>query len=128
MRFLSAFIIPQGVELIYNTPKILYTVGGLRLRAADLMCFGMLTGLALSSGNSHADYGSVLLGGAFCFVCVLSSLALMLFVAPFVGVRFRPLPLAVVSAFICTMMEDQVFMPYILRQQNLTVQPVVFSS
>lgn len=128
MRFLSPFIIPQGVELIYTTPKILYTVGGLRLRAADLMCFGMVTGLALSTGTSDADYGSVLLGGALCFVCVLSSLALMLFVAPFVGVRFRPLPMAVLSAFACTMMEDDVFMPFILGQQNLTVRPVSFAS
>jgi hypothetical protein len=126
MRFLSPFIIPTGVELIYNTPKILYTVGGLRLRAADLMCYGMLTGLAVASGNYDADYSTVLLGGSLVFVCVMSSMALMLFVAPFIGCRFRPLPLAVIAAFILTMMEDSVLMPFLTQQNNLTIAPIAF--
>lgn len=127
MRFLSPFIIPTGVELIYNTPKILYTVGGLRLRAADLMCYGMLMGLALATGNSAADYSSVLLGGSLVFICVMSSMSIMLFIAPFIGCRFRPLPLAVIAAFICTIIQDPVFMPFIKQQNNLTVQTVQFN-
>lgn len=127
MRLLSPFIIPAHVELIYSTPKILYTVGGLRLRAADLLWYGLLNGLAISGADRAGDYAAVLLGGSFVFVCTMSSLALMLFVAPFIGVRFRPLPLAIIVAFVLTMIQNPVIMPFLVDQNNLTIEPVTFS-
>ena len=122
MRLFSPFIIPSNVELIYNTPKILYTVGGLRLRAADLLWYGLMTGMAVSGATSAGDYAAILLGGSIVFVCILSSLALMLFVAPFIGCRFRPLPMAVIAAFILTMIQAPVIMPFVMDQNNLTIK------
>lgn len=126
MRLLSPFLIPTNVELIYNTPKVLYTIGSLRLRAADLMCFGMLTGLGVATGNGTADYPTVLLGGSFVFVAALGAMAIMLFVAPFIGCRVRPMPIAVVIAFVCTIMEEAVIMPYVRQQNSLIFSPIAF--
>jgi len=117
-RLLSPFIIPANVELIYNTPKILYTVGGLRLRAADLLWYGLLAGLVMYTSSSSREYAAVLLGGTLVVVCVLSSLALLLFVLPFVGCRARPLPLAIVTAFVLTMIQSPVIEPFLLAAHN----------
>jgi len=125
MRLLSPFIIPANVELLYNTPKILYTVGGLRLRAADLMWYGLLTGLAM--GNTHGSRVSdLLLGGSFIVVSVMSSLAIMLFVAPFLGKRIRPLPVAVLIGFALTMMQEDVFMPFVVKSNYINKEPLEF--
>ncbi len=118
-RLLSPFIIPANVELIYTVPKILYTVGGLRLRAADLFCYGLLTGFVVFTANRNNDYASVLLGGTIIMVCVLSSLSILLFVAPFVGARFRPLPAAVITAFVLTMIQGPVLEPFLLAQNDI---------
>lgn len=126
MRLLSPFIIPANVELIYNTPKILYTVGGLRLRAADLLWYGLLTGLAVYAAPASDEYASVLLGGSLVFVCVMASLALMLFVAPFIGCRFRPLPLAIAAAFALVMIQKHVLVPYLNVHNQITNRPVSF--
>jgi uncharacterized membrane protein len=125
-RLLSPFIIPANVELRYNTPKILYTVGGLRLRAADLLWYGLLTGLVVFTADRNNDYASVLLGGAFIMICVMASLAILLFVAPFIGCRIRPLPMAIFSAFILTMIQIPVIQPFLLSQNDIWDAPITF--
>jgi hypothetical protein len=170
-RLLSPFIIPANVELIYATPKILYTVGGLRLRAADLLWYGLLTGLVsplrfsppmhallvclvavvcilahaymcpscllfvlgcvlqvVYTSSSSRDYASVLLGGTLIVLCVLSALALLLFVGPFVGVRVRPLPVAILTAFVLTMIQQPVLEPFLASQNAIWDEPISFAT
>lgn len=103
-RLLSPFLIPANVELIYTTPKILYTVGGLRLRAADLMWYGLLMGLV---------DGPLLPGAAMLFIVVIAINALFLFVTPFTGIRFRPLPLCFVAAILFSFIQKPVFTNYL---------------
>jgi len=81
---LSQFIIPTTVQLLYDTPRILYHVGTLRLRAADLMWYGMMMGLLSNSVTSLC----------MAYTCILAALALAVFVLPFFGKSVRPLPLA----------------------------------
>jgi len=101
-RAISPFLIPQSIELLYDTPRILYQVGQLRLRAADLMWYGLLVAVV------HTSLGSIVA----TFVLVLAALVLVLFVAPFMGKRFRPLPLAFAFILGLLLFNDQVIIPF----------------
>lgn len=88
-----------------------FSVGGLRLRAADLMWYGLMLAFCLNSPNTTAT-SSIMLGTALVFLSVLSSLAIILFVFPFVGIRYRPLPVAFLCAFIFTLIQQPLFEPF----------------
>jgi len=104
MRFLSPFILPAHVELVYETPRILYQVGTLRLRAADLMWYGLMMGLV--------DVTSII-SIASTFIYILSALAFVVFVIPFFGKRFRPLPLAFIFVALGMLWNPNFLSPYI---------------
>lgn len=116
-RLLSPFLIPANVELIYTTPKILYTVGGLRLRAADLMWYGLLMGLI---------DGPLLPGACMLFTVVTALNAMFLFVTPFTGIRFRPLPICFAAAILFAFIQKPVFTNYIHAWMFYNNHPTAF--
>jgi hypothetical protein len=70
----------------------------------------------------------VLLGGTLIVLCVLSALALLLFVGPFVGVRVRPLPVAILTAFVLTMIQQPVLEPFLASQNAIWDEPISFAT
>jgi len=104
MRFLSPFILPANVELIYETPRILYQVGSLRLRAADLMWYGLMMGLV--------DITSIV-SITSTFIFILTSIAIIVFVIPFFGKRFRPLPIALFFVTLGILWNPNLLSPYV---------------
>jgi len=101
-RRVSPFIIPTSVQLVYDTPRILYHVGGLRLRGPDLMWYGMMMGLVTNSVTSLC----------MAFVSILASISLTVFVLPFFGKSLRPLPLAFGSVLSVMIFSDLLIEPY----------------
>jgi hypothetical protein len=109
---LTPFILPANVQLLYETPRVLFSVGGLRIRTADMMLYGLMAGVVANA------LGSVV--SAILVVCL--SVAVAVFVGPFTGKFWRPLPLAfVLIIFVTTLMESLV-VPF---QQKFILRPAI---
>ncbi len=106
VRFLSPFIIPSTVQLLYSTPRVVYHIGVLRLRAADLMWYGGMIALV------SFDVVSI----SMMFIGVLASLVLTVFVVPFAlaGKMYRPLPSAFVCLVVTMICSGSLVSPYVL--------------
>jgi hypothetical protein len=109
MRFMSPFVIPPAVELVHDTPRILYTVGPLRLRSVDFMWFAMLAGSVARTCNSIAS----------AILLILAALAIVTFVLPYCGKRFRPLPVAYVVTVVIILMWESLLVPALLAGLSL---------
>jgi len=116
MRFLSPFILPSHVELVYETPRILYQVGSLRLRAADLMWYGLMMGLVEVNSMVSITY---------TFISILAALAIIVFVIPFFGKRFRPLPIALLFVTLGMLWNPSLLSPYISSFNFLKTQQLL---
>lgn len=88
----------------------------LRLRAADLMMYGLLIGCVVPT------LGSV----TASFVVIAAALAVVVFALPFLGQRFRPLPAALFGVIAVMIFQSSVLMPYTLAWNFLSTTPVVF--
>ena len=87
----------------------------MRLRAADLMWYGLLMGCVRNSLGAVVS----------AFVFSAAALALVVFVLPFLGRKFRPLPVALAGVVIVLLFESSVLMPYIASRNPLRATPLV---
>lgn len=113
-RLLSPFLLPRHLELLHETPRIIYQVGPVRLRAADLMWYGLMVGLVQDS------FGAMVAA----FMAILAGVVLTVFVAPFLGKSFRPLPAAYIFMLLVFLLYGEVMEPYV-EQWNALRAPVV---
>jgi hypothetical protein len=103
VNIFSPFILPTNFQLLYDTPRVLYHVGGLRMRAVDMMWYGLMVRFV------PADTLSLTLA----FWSIISSLAIVVFVSPYEGKSvWRPLPFAFLFAVIIVLFSDTVFTPF----------------
>jgi hypothetical protein len=114
-RILSPFILPSNVELWYETPRILYQVGGLRLRAADLMWYGLMMGLL---DNSVVSYLTA-------YVAILTGLVFVVFVLPFFGKTYRPLPVAFFLLMLAIVFDKDYSLPFLMDMNFLKTAPML---
>jgi hypothetical protein len=99
---LTPFILPTRFQLLYETPKLLYHVGGLRMRNLDLMLYGLMVSLMPHS------LGAISVG----FMVILCSIALVCFLNPYYGFdRLRPLPVALFFTLVAWYMTEDALLP-----------------
>jgi len=108
-QLLAPFVLPTSVELLHATPKILYHVANIRLRGFDLMVYSLM--MALISFTIPSIIGA--------FLAILSTLAMAVFVGPYVGkTRVRPLPLAFIGIAVLMILGDSTWIDYLLQLGN----------
>eukprot|EP00808_Paulinella_micropora_P024122 g6237.t1 len=90
IHVLAPFLLGSNFELLYETPRILYQVGGLRLRAGCFIWDGLLIGVVAFTVTSLT----------VTFLSVMAALCGVVFVLPFYGKSYRPLPVACLLVFI----------------------------
>jgi len=105
-QLLAPFVLPTSVELLHTTPKILYHVANIRLRGFDLMVYSLM--MALIAYSVPSIFGA--------FMAIMSTLAMTVFVGPYVGkTRVRPLPMAFVAIIVLMIFSESVWVPFLLQ-------------
>lgn len=108
MNLLVPFIMPTTFEMIYSTPRLIYQVGGMRLRGLDFLWYGLMVG----------QVGFYLESFVWLFIGVIASVVLTVFVVPYMGKsrigleRLRPLPVAFLAMVLIMWLEGRLFSPY----------------
>lgn len=117
VRLIAPFIFPVGIDDLDEAPRILFHLGQLRIRSADLLWYALLIGIPLT----HLHLMEIMLG----MIAILSSIILPVFVVPFLGKSIRPLPYAFGLVVFITVAQPALI-SYISSQNMLTTAAVSF--
>lgn len=116
-RLIPPFILPSGTQLIYETPRIWYDIGGLRLRTVDFMWYGVMIRTVQSTYICTIS----------AFIALLSSICIVEFVLPFYGKRFRNLPIALLCITLLYLFGDSAMSIFIGAHNFLDKHDVTLS-
>jgi hypothetical protein len=108
LRLLSPFLLPANIELLYQTPRILYTLGNgtakqFNLRAAELMWYGLLMGMV------HLVIENVVPA----YIILLGAISIVVFVCPYTGNKLRPLPVAFLGLALLFALNGTTLQPFL---------------
>jgi len=98
----TPFILPTSFQLLYERPRFLYHVGPIRLRTLDIMLYGMA--LSLVSYTLTSVFTAIML--------LLAALCIIVFIIPYLGKRFRPIPVATLLIILHLLFFDSVLLPF----------------
>eukprot|EP00457_Paulinella_chromatophora_P001640 gb/GEZN01001642.1/.p1 GENE.gb/GEZN01001642.1/~~gb/GEZN01001642.1/.p1 ORF type:complete len:806 (-),score=132.93 gb/GEZN01001642.1/:489-2858(-) len=115
IHLLAPFLLGSNFELIYETPRILYQVGGLRLRAGCFIWYGLLVGLVVLNVPSFLA----------TFLCVMAALVGVVFVLPFYGKSYRPLPVACILVLVFGIFQTAFITPLASSLNFLRTSPAL---
>lgn len=125
-NIMTPFLLGTQFELLYETPRILYQIGNLRLRAGCHIWYGVLVGLAARPDSSKpaASVGAL----AAVVLSALASLVGVVFVLPFFSKAYRPFPIACGFCLLFMLFQTNFFDPLTRSLNFLQTKPPLLAS
>jgi hypothetical protein len=90
-------------DIVNQTPRLLYVVGPMHMRAADAAGFGLMMGLVQPTVANVVP----------AIIIVMCSLAVCVFVTPYTGKRQRPLPIAFAGICLLLLTNASIVTPFV---------------